>query len=37
MENTVNNENKILCRKCGGPHFTIKCGKEKKVDIDIKY
>ncbi len=21
-------ENKIICRKCGGPHFTIKCGKE---------
>jgi hypothetical protein len=19
---------KIICRKCGGPHFTIKCGKE---------
>ena len=25
-------ENKILCRKCGGPHFTIKCGKEKKEE-----
>jgi|UniRef100_A0A6C0EE27 hypothetical protein len=24
MENT----NQIKCRKCGGPHFTIKCGKE---------
>ena len=23
-------ENKIICRKCGGPHFTTKCGKEKK-------
>ena len=22
--------NQIKCRKCGGPHFTIKCGKEKK-------
>lgn len=20
----------IICRKCGGPHFTIKCGREKK-------
>ena len=20
---------KIICRKCGGPHLTIKCGKEK--------
>ena len=26
----MNNEstNKIICRKCSGPHFTIKCGKE---------
>jgi hypothetical protein len=23
----------IICRKCGGPHFTIKCGKEKKEII----
>ena len=21
--------NKLICRKCGGPHFTIKCGKDK--------
>jgi hypothetical protein len=21
-------DNKINCRKCGGPHLTIKCGKE---------
>ena len=21
---------KLICRKCGGPHFTIKCGKEIK-------
>jgi len=21
-------DNKIQCRKCGGPHLTIKCGKE---------
>jgi hypothetical protein len=27
MENQATN--KIICRKCGGPHFTIKCGKEK--------
>ena len=29
----MNNEstNKIICRKCGGAHFTIKCGKEKEV------
>ena len=27
MENQTTN--KIICRKCGGPHFTIKCGKEK--------
>ena len=27
----MNNEstNKIVCRKCGGEHFTIKCGKDK--------
>jgi hypothetical protein len=22
-----NNEHKLICRKCGGPHLTIKCGK----------
>ena len=32
MENKSSNENKVLCRKCGGPHFTIKCGKEKKEE-----
>jgi hypothetical protein len=26
-------ERKVICRKCGGPHFTIKCGKEKKEEI----
>ena len=31
MENQATN--KIICRKCGGPHFTIKCGKEKKEEI----
>ena len=25
-------ENKVVCRKCGGPHFTIKCGKEKQPE-----
>jgi hypothetical protein len=25
---------KIICRKCGGPHFTIKCGKEVKQVIE---
>jgi len=33
MENKSNEENKIVCRKCGGPHFTIKCGKEKKPEV----
>ena len=30
----MNNEstNIIKCRKCGGPHFTIKCGKEQNVE-----
>lgn len=35
MENQSNNENKVTCRKCGGPHFTIKCGKEKKPEEQI--
>lgn len=26
--------NKIICRKCGGPHFTIKCGKETVKEPD---
>ena len=37
MENK--STNKIICRKCGGPHFTIKCGKEKteeKKDVIIE-
>ncbi len=32
MENKSSTENKVVCRKCGGPHFTIKCGKEKKTE-----
>ena len=35
MENQSTDDNstkpvqaKVACRKCGGPHFTIKCGKE---------
>ena len=39
MENQSTNNNtdkpvehKVLCRKCGGPHFTIKCGKEKQPE-----
>ncbi len=24
----------IICRKCGGPHVTLKCGKEKQ-DINV--
>jgi hypothetical protein len=27
-------ETKVICRKCGGPHFTIKCGKEQKSTKD---
>ena len=27
-------DNKLIkCRKCGGNHLTIKCGKEKKLEI----
>jgi hypothetical protein len=34
----MNNEstNKILCRKCGGPHFTIKCGKDKPIPVPVE-
>jgi hypothetical protein len=34
MENQSTIENKVICRKCGGSHFTIKCGKEKQ---DVSY
>jgi len=37
MENQATN--KIICRKCGGSHFTIKCGKEqteKKKEVVIQ-
>ena len=27
----IESTNTIICRKCGGPHFTIKCGKAKPV------
>jgi hypothetical protein len=27
-------ESKIVCRKCNGPHLTIKCGKEKENKIE---
>jgi hypothetical protein len=30
----MNNETNLKCRKCGGAHFTIKCGKEKKEPIN---
>ena len=32
MENT---EPKLVCRKCKGPHLTIKCGKETKSVIEL--
>ena len=34
----MENESKIVCRKCKGPHLTIKCGKEteNKVEAQIK-
>ena len=28
-----NSNNSIKCRKCGGPHLTIKCGKEVKEEV----
>lgn len=30
--NIIPGENKVLCRKCGGSHFTIKCGKQKQSE-----
>ena len=29
-------ENKLCCRKCGGPHFTIKCGKGQITEQSIE-
>lgn len=32
-------ESKLVCRKCNGPHLTIKCGKDKelsKIESQIK-
>ena len=35
MDNTTI-KSKISCRKCGGPHLTIKCGKSKSNNLDNK-
>jgi len=32
----MDNESKIVCRKCQGPHLTIKCGKEKENKVEDK-
>ena len=32
--NNSNNVNILVCRKCGGPHITIKCGKDKEATIN---
>ena len=32
----MENSSKIVCRKCKGPHLTIKCGKEIKEDLSTK-
>lgn len=32
----MENETKIVCRKCQGPHLTIKCGKEKENKVETK-
>ena len=32
----MDNESKIVCRKCQGPHLTIKCGKEKENKVEEK-
>jgi len=31
-----NNTSKLVCRKCGGAHITIKCGKDKPSVIESK-
>jgi len=33
MENEITHEHIIKCRKCNGPHLTIKCGREKKDSL----
>ena len=33
MENEITHEHTIKCRKCNGPHLTIKCGREKKDSL----
>jgi hypothetical protein len=32
----MENSSKIVCRKCKGPHLTIKCGKEIKEELSTK-
>jgi len=29
-------KSKLVCRKCGGGHLTIKCGKPKKKPVEVK-
>ena len=29
-------KSKLICRKCGGGHLTIKCGKPKKKLVEVK-
>ena len=36
METTNSNNSSIKCRKCGGPHLTIKCGKEEVKEVIIE-
>ena len=33
----MENESKIVCRKCQGPHLTIKCGKETMKRVCLCY
>ena len=34
QESTIPKTGALVCRKCGGPHLTIKCGKDKPVVIE---
>lgn len=36
MENTNTETKLIKCRKCGGPHLTIKCGKNNSVEKPVE-
>lgn len=36
QESTIPKTGALVCRKCGGPHLTIKCGKDKPEQVVIE-